>query len=146
MVKNMVKNMVKFCPNCGVKNFDDTRLCMKCNANIKKVMQQPLETEETKPKQLRDEFHGLQPMGYTSQPWQGRNYSKLGLYFALSYFVVLFTSLFLYQLPSLLFFVLSIPVIILGVVGFINGDKIIGKFTIVVGIIVVLLTLVFLIL
>ena len=29
--------MVKICPECGEKNFDDAKYCMKCNANIKRV-------------------------------------------------------------------------------------------------------------
>ena len=32
--------MVKICPNCGEKNFDDSKYCMKCYTNIKRVEKQ----------------------------------------------------------------------------------------------------------
>jgi len=33
--------MVKICPNCGEKNFDDAKYCIKCTTKIKKVEKLP---------------------------------------------------------------------------------------------------------
>lgn len=131
-----MKYLVKICPKCGAKNFDDARLCMKCNTNIKRIIQQPSETEGSLPKPMRDEFHGLQPMGYTPQTWQGRYYSRVGLTFAGLYFVFFFIfSLFI------ILFIFSILVAILGWIGKKNGDDFLGKICFGIGIVLIVLTL-----
>ena len=56
--------MVKICPNCGEKNFDDAKQCMHCNTNIKKV--EILPDKPLIPKD--DEYSYYTPRGYTIDP------------------------------------------------------------------------------
>jgi hypothetical protein len=121
--------MVKLCPNCGMQNLDDASVCMHCHITLRTHTDVPLPSKQTATEDSIDEFQGLQPRGYTVQPWQGRIYSKLGILLAGLYF------LFFFVIPIfLILFVFSIFPIILGVVGYINGDKFVGKISIFLGI------------
>jgi len=127
--------MVKICPNCGEKNFDDALFCMSCTENIKNVKTKP-EVQQAISFNVRDEFEGLRPRGYKPQPWQGRYYSKLGLLFAGLYLLFFF----IYSLFIILF-IFSILVVVLGWVGIKNGDELLGKFSFGVGILLFLITI-----
>ena len=50
--------MVKICPKCGTKNFDDSRFCRKCFIKIKKI---PVTRDEP----LKDEFDYSYSKGYS---------------------------------------------------------------------------------
>ena len=122
--------MVKICPSCGEKNFDDARKCMKCNENIKYI--------QVKPDNFVDEFEGMAPRGATPNVWKGRYFGRIALILVGLYFV------FLLIFPLyILLFVFSIFTIVFGKFAMNNGDEYIGKFTFVVGAITFIITLAF---
>lgn len=114
--------MVKICPNCKEKNFDDSKRCMKCNAKIKKVITQPDEP-------LSDEFPDFKPLGYHVD-YAVRNF---------------------FSIPGIIFAIISffiIPIIFIpmaftfGSLGVIKSDKF-GYIAIILGVISILLMLLF---
>ena len=127
--------MVKICPKCRTKNFDDTKYCMKCSEKIKHIKPEPVTVFPSAPTTETDEFHGLQPKGYTPEPWQGRPYTKLastciGLYLLFFFIYSLFILLFIFAILTIVFGKFAIS----------NGDKILGKLTFFVGIVLVVFT------
>lgn len=129
--------MVKICPRCQTKNFDDARHCTNCTEKLKRVPSQPVELQEPMHLNQRDEFEGLHPRGHSPEPWEGRWFSKVGLIFAAIFCIFLF----IYPL-YLLLFIFSIVVIFLGRVGMKKGDTLVGKFVFILGVILCIVTVI----
>jgi len=128
--------MVKICPKCSMKNFDDTRLCEKCLTDISNL---PI----LKEKVSYDNYSYFTPRGMQKQPYEGRIYSKIGLSFATLFFVLLVMYFYLPILLAFLFYILVILAIftpILGKVASHNGDEMLGKFTFFIGILSIIIT------
>ena len=77
--------MVKICPECGEKNFDDAKYCTHCNTNIKKTEKQP--DGSLLPK--NDEYSYYTPRGYRVDPGVREYFTLPGIFFgALSFFFI----------------------------------------------------------
>ena len=129
--------MVKICPDCETKNFDDARHCTNCSKSLKRVPSQHVEVPEEMRSYPGDELEGLRPRGHTPEPWEGRWFSKVGLVFAALFCIFLF----IYPL-YLLLFIFSITVLILGRVGMKKGDVLVGKFVFILGVILFVVTVI----
>jgi len=77
---------MKICPECGAKNFDDSKYCMKCTANIKNAELQPYKAIISKED---DDYPFYTPRGYVANS-SIRNYFTLpGIFFGIiSFFFI----------------------------------------------------------
>ena len=99
--------MVKICQKCGEKNFDDSKECMHCNTNLRKVKKQPYQP-------IRDTETG-EPIYYESSNYENMPYVKR--YFSSIGNSCAFISLFFYP-------IIFIPAsFIFGCIALIKGDK-----------------------
>jgi hypothetical protein len=128
--------MVKICPYCHTKNFDDAKYCMSCTEKITEVNAE-IVTSRTRTITNNDQFGGRQPQGYTPEPWQGRLYTKLSL----SCIVLFFVFFFIYP-AFIVLFLFSVLASILGKVGASHGDKSLGKFTMAIGVMLLVFSII----
>jgi len=90
--------MVKICPNCGEKNFDDAKYCMKCNTKIKRVEKLP-----DKPIiDENDEYSYYKPKGYQVKPGVREYITYPAIIFAVASFFIfsIFTLILAFILSS----------------------------------------------
>lgn len=90
--------MVKVCPECGEKNFDDAKYCMKCNTNIKRIEKLP-----DKPFIFKDdEYSYYTPRGYCLDPGVREYFTIPAIVLAIVsfFFLPIFLDLFAFIFAS----------------------------------------------
>jgi hypothetical protein len=114
--------MVKVCPDCGAKNFDEAKYCTQCYQSIRRV------TIKLDP--LTQEFENMRPRGYTYNVNEGNYYGGVAFVFAfLSFFFLPF-----------IFFLLTV---VFGIIAIVKGAQALGAMAIFVSGIFLAVNLVF---
>ena len=118
--------MVKICPNCGNKNYNDSVKCINCDGDIGmiQVTKDPTFNDQ-KPRTLQYEEHRIISIG--------RSFTLMGVFLSVAYIISLLVVPLL-VLTSIFFFILASLIIFMGFMA-IKKDEWLGLIPLIIGII-----------
>jgi hypothetical protein len=128
--------MVKICPSCGMRNFDDAKICTSCFEKIRDAAVIEHEIEDVMP--------GFKPRGMDKQVFEGRIYTKTGASLFILYISLYILFWFYWFLDSvyeaIILLVFALLIILCGRLAMTNGDRLLGKYVLLLGFILIFFT------
>jgi len=118
--------MVKICPNCGNKNYNDSVKCINCDGDIGliPITKDPKFNDE-KPRTLQYEEHKIVSMG--------KSFTLMGIFLSVA-FIISLILVPLTMLTIIFFFILASLIVFMGFMA-IKKDEWLGLIPLIIGII-----------